>query len=212
MPTEGPCPRKSTRQRENAPARRFATATAYRSRLVKFLAISWDRRNARRRFRRASCFWHAGRHAAEKDDANKTVVLVEDDHHIADLVDLYLRKAGYRVLQASDATRGRELITNERPQLVLVDIGLPGPIDGVELCREIRKTSDVPVVFLTARYDEVDRVLGLELGADDYITKPFSPRARRRARHPEACRWSEAPAFGADHRRGHHRRCGVVAR
>ncbi len=113
---------------------------------------------------------------AGEEDANKTVVLVEDDHHIADLVDLYLRKAGFRVLQASDATRGLELIANERPHLVLLDIGLPGATDGVEMCREIRKASDVPVVFLTARDDEVDRVLGLELGADDYITKPFSPR------------------------------------
>lgn len=113
---------------------------------------------------------------AQREDASRTVVLVEDDHHIADLVDLYLRKAGYRVLQASEAARGLELIANERPHLVLLDIGLPGPVDGVEMCREIRRTSDIPVVFLTARDDEVDRVLGLELGADDYITKPFSPR------------------------------------
>jgi DNA-binding response OmpR family regulator len=113
---------------------------------------------------------------SEREDTTRTVVLVEDDHHISDLVDLYLRKAGYRVLQASDASRGLELISNERPHLVLLDIGLPGPVDGVEICREIRKTSDIPVIFLTARDDEVDRVLGLELGADDYITKPFSPR------------------------------------
>jgi DNA-binding response OmpR family regulator len=105
-----------------------------------------------------------------------TVVLVEDDHHIADLVDLWLRNAGFRVLQATEANRGLELVTNEHASLVLLDIGLPGPVDGIELCREIRRTSDVPVVFLTARDDEVDRVLGLELGADDYVVKPFSPR------------------------------------
>ncbi|MGP8163829.1 MAG: response regulator transcription factor [Acidimicrobiales bacterium] len=105
-----------------------------------------------------------------------TVVLVEDDHHIADLVDLWLRNAGFRVLQATEAARGLELVANERPSLVLLDIGLPGQLDGIEACREIRRTSDVPIVFLTARDDEVDRVLGLELGADDYIVKPFSPR------------------------------------
>jgi DNA-binding response OmpR family regulator len=115
-----------------------------------------------------------GRH--EHDGSQRTVVLVEDDRHIADLVDLYLRNAGFRVLQAADATRGLEILANEKPILVLLDIALPGSIDGIELCREIRKTSEVPVVFLTARDDELDRVLGLELGADDYIVKPFSPR------------------------------------
>ena len=105
-----------------------------------------------------------------------TVVIVEDDHHIADLVDLWLRNAGFRVLQATEARRGLELVASENPSLVLLDIGLPGPVDGIEVCRTIRRTSEVPVVFLTARDDEVDRVLGLELGADDYIVKPFSPR------------------------------------
>ena len=105
-----------------------------------------------------------------------TVVIVEDDHNIADLVDLWLRNAGFRVLQATEATRGLELVANEHPSLVLLDIGLPGSVDGIQVCREIRRTSEVPVVFLTARDDEIDRVLGLELGADDYIVKPFSPR------------------------------------
>jgi DNA-binding response OmpR family regulator len=105
-----------------------------------------------------------------------TVVIVEDDHNIADLVDLWLSNAGFRVLQATEATRGLALITTEHPSLVLLDIGLPGPVDGIEVCREIRRTSQVPIVFLTARDDEVDRILGLELGADDYIVKPFSPR------------------------------------
>ena len=104
------------------------------------------------------------------------MVIVEDDHNIADLVDLWLRNAGFRVLQAAEATRGLALVTTEHPSLVLLDIGLPGPVDGIELCREIRRTSQVPVIFLTARDDEVDRVLGLELGADDYIVNPFSPR------------------------------------
>ncbi|HVC26374.1 MAG TPA: response regulator transcription factor [Acidimicrobiales bacterium] len=133
-----------------------------------------------------------------------TVVVVEDDRNIAELVDLYLRKAGFRVLQASDAGRGLELVAQERPNLVLLDIGLPGPMDGLEACRELRRTSDVPVVMITARGDEVDRILGLELGADDYVTKPFSPRelvARVRAvlrRSGATRRNTDAPSVVGD--------------
>ena len=105
-----------------------------------------------------------------------SVVVVEDDHNISDLIDLYLRNAGFRVLQATDAARGLELVAIERPVLVILDIGLPGPMDGLEATRELRRTTDIPVIIVTARNDEVDRVIGLELGADDYLTKPFSPR------------------------------------
>src|SRR5277367_2926638 len=105
-----------------------------------------------------------------------TVVVVEDDPHIADLVDLYLRREGYRVLLAGDGEKGLELFTREDPWIVILDVGLPGRRDGFEVCREIRARGSVPVLFLTARDDEVDRVLGLELGADDYLVKPFSPR------------------------------------
>lgn len=105
-----------------------------------------------------------------------TIVVVEDDHHISDLVAMYLRREGFRVLQADDAESGLGYIDRERPSLLIVDIGLPGELDGLELCRQVRKTSDVAVIILTARDDEIDRVLGLELGADDYVTKPFSPR------------------------------------
>ncbi len=105
----------------------------------------------------------------------QTIVVVEDDPNIADLVDQYLRSAGFRVLQAATGERGLELVEQHSPAFVLLDVGLPG-IDGFEVCRRIRTTSDVPVLFLTARDDELDRVLGLELGADDYVTKPFSPR------------------------------------
>ncbi|MGE0309345.1 MAG: response regulator transcription factor [Acidimicrobiia bacterium] len=107
--------------------------------------------------------------------SERTVVVVEDDHHIADLLDMYLRKDGFRVLLADSGETGLEIIGRERPVLCIFDIGLPG-IDGFELCRRVRTTSKVPVLFLTARDDEFDRVLGLELGADDYVTKPFSPR------------------------------------
>ncbi len=112
-----------------------------------------------------------------------TIVVVEDDPNIADLVDLYLRREGYRVLQAGDGEKGLELVSRERPRLVVLDVGLPGAVDGLEVCRRLRGTdgtgggaATIPVVMLTARDGEVDRVLGLELGADDYITKPFSPR------------------------------------
>jgi DNA-binding response OmpR family regulator len=104
-----------------------------------------------------------------------TVVVAEDDPHIADLLDLYLRQAGYRVLLQPDGPSALQAVISRAPNLVILDIGLPG-IDGLEVCRRIRATSQVPVLFLTARDDEIDRVLGLELGADDYVTKPFSPR------------------------------------
>ena len=104
------------------------------------------------------------------------VVLVEDDPNIADLVDLYLRQAGYRVYQATSGEAALETVKARDPKLVILDIGLPGAVDGLEVCRRLRDKSDVAIVMLTARDGEVDRVLGLELGADDYVTKPFSPR------------------------------------
>jgi DNA-binding response OmpR family regulator len=107
---------------------------------------------------------------------NGTVVVVEDDPHIADLVDLYLRREGFRVLLAGDGEKGLELFKQSDPWIVILDVGLPGHRDGFDVCREIRARGSVPVLFLTARDDEVDRVLGLEMGADDYLTKPFSPR------------------------------------
>jgi len=106
----------------------------------------------------------------------QTVVVVEDDHHIADLLDLYLRQAGYRVIQAGEGEAALEAVKTHRPALVILDIGLPGGMDGLEVCRRLRQSSHVPVLFLTARDTEIDRILGLELGADDYVTKPFSPR------------------------------------
>jgi DNA-binding response OmpR family regulator len=106
----------------------------------------------------------------------RVVVVVEDDPHIADLVDLYLRQAGYRVYQAADGEAGLRLVRQHRADLVVLDVGLPGPLDGFGVCRRLRAEGEVPVVMLTARDAEIDRVLGLELGADDYVTKPFSPR------------------------------------
>jgi DNA-binding response OmpR family regulator len=111
--------------------------------------------------------------------SEQTIVVVEDDPNIADLLDLYLRQAGYRVLQAASGERGLELVTQHRPRLVVLDLGLPGAVDGIEVCRRVRAgdvTADLPILMLTARDGEIDRVLGLEMGADDYVTKPFSPR------------------------------------
>ncbi len=108
-----------------------------------------------------------------------TIVVVEDDPNIADLLDAYLRRAGFRVLLAADATTGLDLIATAMPRLAVLDVGLPGDLDGFEVCRRLRaqpSTRSLPVLLLTARADEMDRVTGLELGADDYVTKPFSPR------------------------------------
>jgi len=105
-----------------------------------------------------------------------TVVVVEDDAHIADLLDLYLRREGFRVLLARDGDEGLALVGREEPCLVILDVGLPGSRDGFDVCRELRSKGTLPVLFLTARQDETDRVVGLELGADDYVVKPFSPR------------------------------------
>jgi DNA-binding response OmpR family regulator len=105
-----------------------------------------------------------------------TIVVVEDDAHIAELVELYLRREGFRVHTVGDGPAGLSAVARDAPRLVILDIGLPGDLDGLELCRQIRQSSSIPVVMLTARDEEIDRVLGLELGADDYVTKPFSPR------------------------------------
>jgi DNA-binding response OmpR family regulator len=108
-------------------------------------------------------------------DQEQTIVVIEDDTTIADLLDLYLRQAGFRVLLAPSGERGMEQIRQHGPALVVLDVGLPG-IDGLEVCRRIRASSALPILFLTARDGEIDRIVGLELGADDYVTKPFSPR------------------------------------
>ena len=105
-----------------------------------------------------------------------TVVVVEDDRNIADLVELYLRQEGFRVVQAATGERAMEAVRDQRPKMVILDVGLPGGVDGLEVCRRLRRGSDVPILMLTARDGEIDRVLGLELGADDYVTKPFAPR------------------------------------
>ena len=103
-----------------------------------------------------------------------TILIVDDEHNIADLVELYIAREGFRVLKASNGTDALKAVEREHPRLVILDVGLPD-FDGLEVCRRLRTQSQIPVIFLTARDSEIDRVLGLELGADDYLTKPFSP-------------------------------------
>jgi DNA-binding response OmpR family regulator len=104
-----------------------------------------------------------------------TVLVVDDEPTIREIVVSYLARDGHQTLEAADGDRARELVEAERPDLVVLDLMLPGT-DGLELCRWIRTTSHLPVIMLTARGEETDRIIGLELGADDYVTKPFSPR------------------------------------
>jgi DNA-binding response OmpR family regulator len=105
----------------------------------------------------------------------KTVLVVDDETKIVDVVGDYLRAAGFGVTTASDGELAIEAARARPPDLVVLDLGLPGR-DGLDVARELRRTSSVPIIMLTARGEETDRVLGLELGADDYIVKPFSPR------------------------------------
>jgi DNA-binding response OmpR family regulator len=104
-----------------------------------------------------------------------TVLVVDDESIVREVVVSYLRREGFQTLEAGDGDTARELVAQECPGLVVLDVMLPGT-DGLELCRWIRARSDVPVIMLTARGEEADRIVGLELGADDYVTKPFSPR------------------------------------
>jgi DNA-binding response OmpR family regulator len=105
----------------------------------------------------------------------KTILVVDDEPKIATLARDYLEHAGFAVLTANDGPSALATIRQRRPDLVVLDLGLPG-LDGLDLTRELRRDSTIPIVMLTARDDELDKLLGLELGADDYMTKPFSPR------------------------------------
>ena len=104
-----------------------------------------------------------------------TVLVVDDEPIVREVVVRYLSREGHRTLEAADGAAARSAIERSEPDLVVLDVMLPGT-DGLELCRWIRSTSELPVIMLTARGEEADRIVGLELGADDYVTKPFSPR------------------------------------
>jgi DNA-binding response OmpR family regulator len=104
-----------------------------------------------------------------------TVLVVDDEPIVREVVVRYLEREGYATLEADDGDRARDLLERQAPDIVVLDVMLPGT-DGLELCRWIRSRSELPVIMLTARGEEADRIVGLELGADDYVTKPFSPR------------------------------------
>jgi DNA-binding response OmpR family regulator len=104
-----------------------------------------------------------------------TVLVVDDEPIVREVVVKYLRREGFRTLEAGDGNAAKALVEAERPDLVVLDLMLPGA-DGLSVCRWIRSQSSLPVIMLTARGEEADRIVGLELGADDYVTKPFSPR------------------------------------
>jgi two-component system alkaline phosphatase synthesis response regulator PhoP len=107
--------------------------------------------------------------------AGKRVLVVDDDAKTVELVKLYLKRDGYRVLTAYDGIEALRLAREGHPDLIVLDLMLPG-IDGLEVCRTLRSESDVPVIMLTAKTTDQDKLVGLDLGADDYVTKPFSPR------------------------------------
>lgn len=104
-----------------------------------------------------------------------TILIIEDEVELVKILKIYLEKAGYQVLLAARGDQGLTLWEQNKPDLLIIDLNLPG-IDGLDVTRTIRKRSDVPIIMLTARVEEMDRLIGLELGADDYISKPFSPR------------------------------------
>ena len=114
-------------------------------------------------------------HTVNEDSTRQIVLIIEDDPTVSQLIRLYMVRENYVVLTASDGVEGLRLARERRPALVLLDLSLPG-MDGLAVCRAIRAESQTPVIMVTARVDENDRLAGLDLGADDYISKPFSPR------------------------------------
>ena len=135
-----------------------------------------------------------------------TILLIEDEPEIAELLTLFFEREGFRLLHATSGEEGLERLRDRGPRAVLLDVGLPG-IDGFEVCRRIRASSEVPIIMLTARDAEVDKIVGLELGADHYVSKPFSPRElvarvkavlRRSEEKPVAARVIDIGDFAVD--------------
>jgi two-component system alkaline phosphatase synthesis response regulator PhoP len=107
--------------------------------------------------------------------ADDLILIVDDEQNIIELASLYLRQDGFRVISAGDGLSGLEMARKQAPALIVLDLMLPG-LDGWEVCKRLRAASDVPILMLTARDEDIDKIVGLELGADDYMTKPFNPR------------------------------------
>ncbi|WMI81467.1 response regulator [Anaerotignum sp. MB30-C6] len=134
----------------------------------------------------------------------KKILIVDDEQNIVDIIAFNLKKEGYQILKAPDGVEGVKLAMEENPDLILLDIMMP-KMDGYEACKKIREKKNTPIIMLTARAEEVDKVLGLELGADDYVTKPFGVRElmarvkanlRRQIIHEEATEDGEGSEFG----------------
>jgi two-component system, OmpR family, alkaline phosphatase synthesis response regulator PhoP len=127
---------------------------------------------------------------------SRTILVVDDEPRIVDLARDYLEHAGFRVITARDGRAAVDTARRDRPDLVVLDLGLPG-LDGLDVTRELRRDGSIPIVMVTARDDELDKLLGLELGADDYLTKPFSPRELV-ARVKAVLRRADRPVEAAD--------------
>lgn len=106
---------------------------------------------------------------------NKRILIIDDDPHIREVIEFTLQKADYTTVVASNGKEGLEAFEKQSADLIVLDVGMP-ELDGFETCRQLRRSSDVPILFLSAKDEEVDRIVGLEIGGDDYVTKPFSPR------------------------------------
>lgn len=113
--------------------------------------------------------------AAQVNHNSDTILVVDDEQRIIELARMYLEQDGFRVTSTTNGTAARRMILKDKPNLVVLDLMLPG-MDGLEVCRRVREESDIPIIMLTARNDDIDKIVGLELGADDYLTKPFNPR------------------------------------
>src|SRR5512133_2010129 len=111
----------------------------------------------------------------DMEPSTKRVLVVDDELQIVKVLRAYLEKGGFQVVTAADGNAALSVFSQSRPDFVILDLNLPG-MDGLDVCRAIRRDSNVPILMLTARVEEVDRLIGLELGADDYVVKPFSPR------------------------------------
>lgn len=120
-------------------------------------------------------FSYCNKALKESNSMPRHILVVDDDPHIREVVTFALEKAGMEADEASDGAEVMNIFDERRHQLIVLDISMP-EMDGLDVCREIRKTSDVPILFLSSRDEEIDRIIGLEIGADDYLTKPFSPR------------------------------------
>ncbi len=116
-----------------------------------------------------------GMEELKAQNMSKKILVVDDDPHIREVVMFALEKAGMKVVQAEDGAKALQQANAATPDLIVLDISMP-ELDGLEVCRQLRKNSDVPILFLSSRDEEIDKIIGLEIGGDDYVTKPFSPR------------------------------------